>query len=359
MKINIVLPSFPRVMTGGYKIMLEYANELARKGDDVMVYFVMKLPYCKRRHTDLYCWLKSWWFKRKKPSWISIDKRIRTKSVYSLNNYEIRNADVLFFTECQVALSLDKLSRRKGVTVNLIQDYEKWILPSTELLEESFRRADYNIVISDYLVPIVEKATGTRPAVCYNAFDVKRFHVKKPITDRGRHTVAMLFHQDERKGCKYGIQALRLCKQQFPDLRVNLFGLYVPQTDLEDWITFEYNPKDLCALYNDVSIFLTPSLNEGWGLTAMESMACGCALVSTDVDGLRVFAIDGQTALTAPPADGKALANRLTELMTDDNKRQKIAENGYDFVQQFTWDSAIERLCSLFLKFIDERKQEK
>ena len=184
MKINIVLPSFPRVMTGGYKIMLEYANELARKGDDVMVYFVMKLPYCKRRHTNLYCWLKSWWFKRKKPIWIPIDKRIRTKSVYSLNNYEIRNADVLFFTECQVALSLDKLSRRKGVTVNLIQGYEKWILPSTELLEESFRRADYNVVISDYLVPLVEKATGKRPAVCYNAFNVNRFHITKPIADR-------------------------------------------------------------------------------------------------------------------------------------------------------------------------------
>lgn len=78
-----MLPSYPVEMTGGYKIMLEYANELSRKGDDVMVYFVMMLPYTHVKHSDLYFWLKSWWFKWRKPSWFELDEKVRVKSIYS------------------------------------------------------------------------------------------------------------------------------------------------------------------------------------------------------------------------------------------------------------------------------------
>ena len=354
MKINILLPSYPVKMTGGYKIMLEYANELSRKGDDVMVYFVMKLPYTHVRHSDLYFWLKSWWFKWRTPSWFVLDEKVRVKSICSARDTSIRNADILFFTECQLALAIENMTRDKGVKINLIQGYEDWILPNEDLLKESYKKADVNVVISDYLISLVESATNVRPFVCYNAYHSETYHVRTPIEDRNGFVVAMLYHKDEHKGCIYGLEALRLCKKNVPDLRVKLFGLYLPEEELEDWIEFHYNPQDLCGLYNEAAIFVVPSLHEGWGLTATEAMACGCALVSTDVDGLRVFAKDNDTALLVPPRDAQAMADSILELIADNQKRIKLAQRGNEYIKHFTWAKAVEQLRSIFLNTLEK-----
>lgn len=334
--------------------MLEYANELSRKGDDVMVYFVMKLPYTHVRHSDLYFWLKSWWFKWRTPSWFVLDEKVRVKSICSARDTSIRNADILFFTECQLALAIENMTRDKGVKINLIQGYEDWILPNEELLKESYRKADFNVVISDYLISLVEHATNVRPFVCYNAYHSKTYHVRTPIEDRNGFVVAMLYHKDEQKGCIYGLEALRLCKKNVPDLRVKLFGLYLPEEELEDWIEFHYNPQDLCGLYNEAAIFVVPSLHEGWGLTATEAMACGCALVSTDVDGLRVFAKDNDTALLVPPRDAQAMADSILELIADNQKRIKLAQRGNEYIIHFTWAKAVERLRTIFINTLEK-----
>ena len=334
--------------------MLEYANELSRKGDDVMVYFVMKLPYTHVRHSDLYFWLKSWWFKWRTPSWFVLDEKVRVKSICSARDTSIRNADILFFTECQLALAIENMTRNKGVKINLIQGYEDWILPNEELLKESYRKADFNVVISDYLISLVEHATNVRPFVCYNAYHSETYHVRTPIEDRNGFVVAMLYHKDEHKGCIYGLEALRLCKKNVPDLRVKLFGLYLPEEELEDWIEFHYNPQDLCGLYNEAAIFVVPSLHEGWGLTATEAMACGCALVSTDVDGLRVFAKDNDTALLVPPRDAQAMADSILELIADNQKRIKLAQRGNEYIKHFTWAKAVERLRTIFINTLEK-----
>ena len=334
--------------------MLEYANELSRKGDDVMVYFVMKLPYTHVRHSDLYFWLKSWWFKWRTPSWFVLDEKVRVKSICSARDTSIRNADILFFTECQLALAIENMTRDKGVKINLIQGYEDWILPNEELLKESYRKADFNVVISDYLISLVEHATNVRPFVCYNAYHSETYHVRTPIEDRNGFVVAMLYHKDENKGCIYGLEALRLCKKNVPDLRVKLFGLYLPEEELEDWIEFHYNPQDLCGLYNEAAIFVVPSLHEGWGLTATEAMACGCALVSTDVDGLRVFAKDNDTALLVPPRDAQAMADSILELIADNQKRIKLAQRGNEYIKHFTWAKAVERLRTIFINTLEK-----
>jgi glycosyltransferase involved in cell wall biosynthesis len=73
-------------------------------------------------------------------------------------------------------------------------------------------------------------------------------------------------------------------------------------------------------------------------------MACGAALVTTDNGGADDYAVDGVTALVAPPLDVDALATRIIELLDDDGRRQEIAESGRSFVERFTWEVAAERL---------------
>jgi L-malate glycosyltransferase len=92
-------------------------------------------------------------------------------------------------------------------------------------------------------------------------------------------------------------------------------------------------------IYNDSRVFLQPSYHEGFGYTAVEAMACGCALVTTDNGGSRDYAMDGETALVVPPGDPAALAGAAERLLRDDAQRARLADAGSALTRRrFDWD---------------------
>jgi len=75
----------------------------------------------------------------------------------------------------------------------------------------------------------------------------------------------------------------------------------------------------------------------------MEAMACQCAVVATNVGGVPDYTIPGQTALVVEPRDVNAMAEAIIRLLQNDDERQRIAQAGYQYIKQFTWDRAVER----------------
>ncbi len=345
MKINVVVPSFPTVMSGGYKIMFEYANRFAQTGDDVAVYFVMDVPLSRPVRPVPYLWLKSKWFGGRRPSWFALHERIACHSIFRLTDNAVRNADVLLFTQCLLTPPVGRLSEAKGRKINLIQGYEDWIAPSVGFLHETYRAVGIkNVVITDFLEEKVMAAGGMRPAKVYNAIDTGEFALRIPVEQRHAHTVSMLYHPLPKKGFEYGLEALRQCRAKYSDLSVSLFGVYPDPQLPEPWIRYTRSPRDLASLYNSTAIYVAPSLLEGWGLTATEAMSCGCALVATDIEAFKVFAHHGETALTAPAANAEKLAEAIDTLLADTELRQKLALKGHDYVQRFSWEKSVAAL---------------
>jgi glycosyltransferase involved in cell wall biosynthesis len=81
-------------------------------------------------------------------------------------------------------------------------------------------------------------------------------------------------------------------------------------------------------------------------MCAVEAMASGCALVTTANGGSADYAFDGETALVCGP-DAEEMAEALVRLVTDDDLRVRIAENGCRFVQRFRWEASAERLAGV------------
>ena len=79
-------------------------------------------------------------------------------------------------------------------------------------------------------------------------------------------------------------------------------------------------------------------------------MACKCALVTTDNGGSRDFAIHKKTALVSPPKDPGALGENLKRLLSDEELLKRLAQNGYEYIKQFTWERAVNQMEGLFLK---------
>jgi glycosyltransferase involved in cell wall biosynthesis len=345
MKINIYLPFLPFSSGGGYKVMYEYANCFAEKGYDVIIYHCITSPYLPYAFPH---WLRNiknnLLYPNLRPVWFPLNKNIVCKNIPKLKDKYVRNADVSFSTCWVICAEHNNLSSSKGKKINLIQDYELWIGNNKDMLHASYRLPITHIVIADYLADIVEKESDIRPLIIYNGINQDIFKIKTPIEKRNPYVISMLYHTDERKGTQYGIEALRMCKKEVPELQVELFGVFPKPENLSEWIHYTQNPHDLCALYNSTAIYFTPSNGEGWALPPAEAMNCGCALVCTNIGGHAAYAKENETALLVEPRNPKDMAEKLLILLKDNEKRIKLAKKGNEFISQFNWESAMSKL---------------
>jgi glycosyltransferase involved in cell wall biosynthesis len=86
------------------------------------------------------------------------------------------------------------------------------------------------------------------------------------------------------------------------------------------------------AAFKGFEIAVVPSREEGFGLSALEAMACGVPLVASRVDALQEVVLDGVTGLLCPAEDPAALADGLARLVSDAGLRQAMGSAGVGHV---------------------------
>ena len=152
----------------------------------------------------------------------------------------------------------------------------------------------------------------------------------------------MGFSASPNKGSFDAIEALNIVKEKYPQLEINVFSAEHCPKFLPDWFHYYRIPdqETYNRILNDSAIFIAPCWSEGFGLTVGEAMICGCAVVCTDNPGHQKMAIHGKTALLSPIKDPKALASNIIQLIENDSLRYQIANNGHQFIQNFTWNDS-------------------
>ncbi len=96
------------------------------------------------------------------------------------------------------------------------------------------------------------------------------------------------------------------------------------------------SPADLPALYTGADAFCFPSLYEGFGLPALEAMACGVPTLISDRGALPEVA--GTAAIVVDAADEQAIGAALVRLLTDADLRRRLVTQGSARAALFTWD---------------------
>jgi glycosyltransferase involved in cell wall biosynthesis len=92
---------------------------------------------------------------------------------------------------------------------------------------------------------------------------------------------------------------------------------------------------ELPGIYGGAEAFVFPSRYEGFGLPALEAMACGTPTVLADSSSLPE--IGGDAALYFPPENASALAAQLCRLLTDSELRRHLSKQGLERARHFTW----------------------
>lgn len=112
---------------------------------------------------------------------------------------------------------------------------------------------------------------------------------------------------------------------------------------IEDRIIFPgYVPdSDLPMLYNAATVFVYPSLYEGFGMPVVEAMACGVPVVTSNVSSLPEVA--GDAAILVNPEDAEEIASGICNILTDDGIYKNLQERGFRQAGKFTWESCAKK----------------
>jgi glycosyltransferase involved in cell wall biosynthesis len=108
-----------------------------------------------------------------------------------------------------------------------------------------------------------------------------------------------------------------------------------------------YVPEaDLPALYSLATLFVYPSLYEGFGLPVLEALACGAPVITSDNSSLPEVA--GDAAILVDPRDTEALKEAMARLADDETMRVDLSRRGPERARKFSWDASARQLRAAF-----------
>ncbi|SFM12825.1 Glycosyltransferase involved in cell wall bisynthesis [Paenibacillus sp. 1_12] len=118
---------------------------------------------------------------------------------------------------------------------------------------------------------------------------------------------------------------------------------WVRENKLEDEVVFTgfIEDEDLPAIYSAATVFVMPSVYEGFGLPLLEAMQCGTPVIASNISSLPE--IVGEAGLLIDPHDHSAWAEEIHQIVSNSAKRELYSKLGLERSKQFTWkQTAIE-----------------
>jgi len=175
--------------------------------------------------------------------------------------------------------------------------------------------------------------------------------------------------EDRKKGILYLLRALRRldgnAHLHIIDGRLNPERVYaknlVKSMGLVSRVNFleKITREQLIIEYNKAQAVVMPSLFEGFGLPAIEAMACGTALVAARAGGLAEVVGEGEDAggILVEPGDDRALGEAIEKLLGDPGLRETLAGQGRQrVVKKFGWDKVGGRLEQIYMEELLKRR---
>jgi glycosyltransferase involved in cell wall biosynthesis len=111
--------------------------------------------------------------------------------------------------------------------------------------------------------------------------------------------------------------------------------------------------NDLPVLYAGADLFAFPSLYEGFGMPALEAMACGVPVVASNTTSLPE--IVGDAGVLVDPLDEVAIADALIAVLRDDTLRARLIAAGTERAAQFSWERCARETLSVIEVMSDAR----
>lgn len=134
---------------------------------------------------------------------------------------------------------------------------------------------------------------------------------------------------------------------------MNDFFSFVKEAGLADHICFTgyLADEDLRALYSSCSVFVYPSLYEGFGLPPLEAMACGAPVISSRIPA--IVETVGSAAHLINPTRVQDLTDVIAELLSNRQARERLSMAGLERVKRFTWERTAQSTREVYIEALE------
>ncbi len=349
---------------GGYRVVYELARRLSRDGFDTGVLFLSNNIY-KSHHNFFVKRLLN----RHVPPFSTRRRRIEESLVSTIAEKEDFHRVQLI-----VSSGLNSIKARRVFATHFSTAYytnryvgnaEKYYLIEHSEDNPSYSGTLSSVARRSYSLPLRKIVTNRKMFIRFEqenplflrlGFANDFYKLTNPVEARGR-TILFPLLQNESKGGVFGIEAMRLLRAEIPEVEILSFGDW-PESRLPPFIS-EYfghfsqgsysgpRNQNLLRLYNKASVFMLPSLVEGFSLPTLEAMHSGCAVVVTNNGGINEYVRDDFNGLIVPIKDSLSLKNAVLSLITDPQKRTEIAKNGIATSEQYSFERSYHSFLSL------------
>jgi glycosyltransferase involved in cell wall biosynthesis len=244
----------------------------------------------------------------------------------------------------------------------------------------------YNSVGLNYVLKTAAKIIITQPGylqssshlakyqdkieVIPNGVDVEKFQPIQASDNEDKSTIFFLSVLDEfhkYKGLDYLLEALKIVKNNVPDVKLIVGGKGVlldhhqemaASLGLKDNVEFAgFIPdEEIADYYSQASVFVLPSissLQEGFGIVALEALACQTPVVTTDIVGVAHDLKQIKGGIVIPPRDTHKLADAITQILSDAQMQKEMGQRGRKLVQEkYTWKGVASSMEKVYKEIL-------
>jgi len=311
---------------GGVKIVFEQAEALQARGHEVVI-------VSKDRPPDWY------------------DVQVPLRQVETFTPATIPEGDFVigtFWTTVKAVLQLEK-----GCPVHLFQGYEGDIsvyAPQRQEIEALYRTPILTLSIHEPLTQLLWERFKKKAITVGQGINHRMFQPAARQREDSLWRVLLVGpYELDLKGIRDGLTALKALKQEVPLQVVRVSQLPLSQEEQQLGVTEEYHyrlrAEAMADLYRSCDVVLVPSwANEGFGLPAIEAMACGVPTVLSAIPSFRALAPGSDWTLFFPERDINGMQSALRRLLRDARLRATLRTRGMEVAREFSFARVAARI---------------
>lgn len=329
---------------GGSKIILEYANRLAKKGHKINI-----VTY------DEY------------PDWYELSDKINFVKVPENEDIEkyIPNSDVVVPTSWKCIRKAIKAN--KGPVAFFEQggshlfEIDRLSEIKRKVVHDRMQLPPFIYTVSKYSAEKIEEIYGKSSSIIYNALESKIFYPREKERDEKETSITIVGSEDFKfKNVGEVLEVIRELKEKY-QIKLNWITQTEPKINIEEGKNAIVNPeqKIIGDVLRNTDIYICNSEYESFGLPTLEAMTCGATVITTDTGGMRDFVIDRENALVIKHHNKEDMKEKIEMLINDKNLMHNIAQKGIITASKFNWNNTIFSMEKYFreiakYKVIDE-----
>lgn len=337
---------------GGPAVVFRYANWLADLGVGVTIY------------SD-----------HEAPSWTTVNVAVREIRDSAQRYAAIDEPVVVVYSILELPVLLRHMDLAGKRVLHLCQGLESFhygadfagLLAPKPLFDLLHSLPVGRIVISPHLASEFSREQGRECHLIPNGIDERMFVARRDRALRLDDLRILCVGTPGQllKGVSTLLAALGQCAERHPDWRIRLVlvsGAAVAREEIERHargfalsLHCGQTPTQMRHLYHGADMLVGASWYEGFGLPALEAMACGVPVVQAENRGLEGIARQGENCLVVPPNNPAMLAEGIEAIVASSELRTRLTSGGLDTARAWTMRRQFAKFAEAFGEILGHR----